>query len=145
MTTSGYVPSLRPENPFLYDPFRRPFHPSVLPFRSSLVREQNYFFVSLEIDSKKVDLSATFTCRVRAIRLKEGAGETPLTLKEEGPAVRRLGIALRTRGDDGADSYRIPCLVRTTKGTLRSARKPSASSMKEVRPSWYSRPYVFVI
>ena len=104
----------------------------VLPFRSSLVREQNYFFVSLEIDSKKVDLSATFTCRVRAIRLKEGAGETALALREDGPAVRRFGIALRTHGDDGVDSYRIPCLVRTTKGTLLAAYDIRRSSSNDL-------------
>lgn len=95
-----------------------PSGPVRLPFRTSLVADDNYFYVSLEIESGKVDLAAPFTCRVQAVRLEDGAGEHTLTVRETGAALRRLGVALRTHGDGGVDSYRIPGLVRTPKGTL---------------------------
>lgn len=91
---------------------------ALLPFRTTLVADNNYFYVSLEIQSSKVDLAQTFHCQVRAVRMDVGEGSQGLTLKESGPTLRRLGVALRTHGDDGVDSYRIPGLVRTPKGTL---------------------------
>ncbi len=92
-----------------------------LPLHGSLVGDQNYFYLSLEIDSRYVDMAAPFTCRIREIILKDTEGERALDLREDGPVLRRMGRSLRTHGDDGVDSYRIPCLVRTKKGTLLAA------------------------
>ena len=107
----AYAKEMACATPELSGPVRLSFH-------TSLVADENYFYVSLEIDSGKVDLAQPFTCRVQEVRLEDATGEQILTLHETGPVLRRLGVALRTHGDDGVDSYRIPGLVRTTKGTL---------------------------
>lgn len=86
-----------------------------LPFSVDLVAAVNHFYISLEIASRHADLAAPFSCTVKSIRLADG-GEVPF--KAVGDGVRRLGLALRTHGDDGSDSYRIPGLARTPKGTL---------------------------
>lgn len=44
--------------------------------------------------------------------------EPGIDFRSSGEGPRRLGIAFRTHGDDGSDSYRIPGLARTPKGTL---------------------------
>ena len=86
-----------------------------LPFNRPLVKGDNHFYISLNIASKKVDLSSVFSCGVKSISLD---GEKASFL-ELGPAGgRRYGIALRNHGDDGVDTYRIPGLATTKKGDL---------------------------
>lgn len=80
-----------------------------------LVRGKNYFYVSLEIDSKKVDdISRTFSLVVKDVRIN---GQAAVVNSDAGVS-HRLGIAVRQHGDDGVYSYRIPGLVTTDKGTL---------------------------
>lgn len=90
----------------------------LLPFSTPLVSDRNIFYLSLEIDSRRVDLSSTFKCRVVSLTVQGPDGKEKLSLKEDGPVLRRMALSLRTHGDDGVDSYRIPGIVRTPKGTL---------------------------
>ena len=86
-----------------------------LSFDRPLVKGDNHFYVSMNINSSKVDLSDTFTCKVSRITLD--GHEVPIT--EQGHSQgRRYGIALRNHGDDGVDTYRIPGLARMKNGKL---------------------------
>ena len=86
-----------------------------LSFDRPLVKGENHFYVSLNINSAKVDLSDTFSCEVKRI-VMDGI-EAPINA--QGPSQgRRYGIALRNHGDDGVDTYRIPGLARTRDGRL---------------------------
>ena len=86
-----------------------------LPFDRTLVKGENYLYVSLEVASKKVDLSGTFSCKVNSVTLDSGKADLEVSGPSEG---RRFGICLRTHLDNGSDTYRIPGLARTPKGTL---------------------------
>lgn len=59
-------------------------------------------------------------------RIAAGVGSidvsgTTVRLATTGPESQRIGTAVRLRGDDGSDTYRIPGLVRTTAGSLIAA------------------------
>ena len=91
----------------------------------SLVRDRNYFYLSLEVDSRKVDLSGTFGVAVESVELRcpvqDGSGSLlrQARIVSEGSLEgHRFGIALRNHKDDNVFSYRIPGLVTTPKGTL---------------------------
>ena len=91
----------------------------------SLVRDRNYFYLSLEVDSRKVDLSGTFGVAVESVELRcpmqDGSGSLlrQARIVSEGSIEgHRFGIALRNYKDDNVFSYRIPGLVTTPKGTL---------------------------
>ena len=86
-----------------------------LPFDRLLVKGDNHFYVSLNVASSKVGLADTYSCKVTSVTLDGGKA----SLNEHGsPDGRRFAIALRNRGDDGSDSYRIPALARTKDGGL---------------------------
>ena len=86
-----------------------------LAFDRPLVKGENHFYVSLNINSAKIGLADTFSCKVDRISLD--GGETAII--EHGPSWgRRYGVALRNHGDDGVDTYRIPGLAKTKKGDL---------------------------
>lgn len=87
----------------------------VLPFDRPLVKGENHFYVSIQVASKHIDLSDTFSCKVESLTIDgEKAG-----INEHGPSGdRRYGIALRNHGDDGVDTYRIPGLATTRSGDL---------------------------
>ena len=86
-----------------------------LPFDRPLVKGDNHFYVSLNINSSKIDLSETFSCGVKSLTINR----EEVSFEEKGPAGgRRYGVALRNHGDDGVDTYRIPGLARTKKGDL---------------------------
>lgn len=92
--------------------------PVLLRFHHRLVADDNYFYVSLELDSRKMDISESFLCEVRSACLDAGEGMQPLEVRQDGFPRRYAGVAVRNHLDDGVDSYRIPGLVRTGKGTL---------------------------
>lgn len=97
----------------------------------ALVKGKNYFYLSLEADSRKVDLGGTFGVSVESVELNcsavstggpgSGSGRVTRVAKivsegdEEG---HRFGIALRNYLDDNNFSYRIPGLATTPEGTL---------------------------
>lgn len=85
-----------------------------LPCGKALVDGPNYMYVSMEIAAEKVDLSMPFKADVQAISV-DGK---QVDIEKDGNAVRHLGTSVRQAGDDGSDSYRIPGLVTTKKGTL---------------------------
>ncbi|MBQ6184813.1 MAG: exo-alpha-sialidase [Bacteroidales bacterium] len=87
----------------------------VLAFDRPLVKGDNHFYVSMNVSSAKVGLSDTFNCSVTSITL-DGARAI---VNEHGTSTgRRYALALRNRGDDGSDTYRIPALARTKSGDL---------------------------
>ena len=86
-----------------------------LAFDRPLVKGDNHFYVSLNINSSKIDLTDTFSCKIDRISLNGGDA----AIIAHGPSAgRRYGVALRNHGDDGVDTYRIPGLARTKKGDL---------------------------
>lgn len=80
-----------------------------------LVKGDNYFYVSLEVDSAAItDLASTFEAEVGKVTV---SGQS-VSVSREGDTVRRLGVSVRNHGDDGVDSYRIPGLSTTPDGQL---------------------------
>jgi sialidase-1 len=63
------------------------------------------------------DIDGLITATVASIDVS--GQDVPLTT--EGPAGQRVGVAMRLRGEDGSDTYRIPGLVRTKAGSLLAA------------------------
>ena len=92
--------------------------PVLLSFHTPLTADENYLYVSMEIDSRKTDLSDVFRCEVGSLTLDDGGGPRKVEIRQHGFSERRLGVAVRDHGWDGVDSYRIPGLVCIPKGTL---------------------------
>ncbi len=81
----------------------------------SLKSGRHYFWLSVRI-RPDADLSHRVGAVCRTLSTSSLAAVTP---NDESPGVRqRIGIALRRHGDDQVDTYRIPALTRTPKGTL---------------------------
>ena len=55
---------------------------------------------------------------INAVSLLESSGESISIEKNNLEEKKRLGIAVRKAGDDGVNSYRIPGIITTDKGTL---------------------------
>ena len=88
---------------------------AVLNFEQDLVKGENHFYVSLCVAGSKVGLADTFGCRVERVRLDE----VQMDFEEFGESDgRRYALALRDRGDDGADTFRIPGLATAKNGDL---------------------------
>ncbi len=79
-----------------------------------LVPGWNYFFISLNADPKKLELGQSFELKVNDVKV---SGESR-DFVCQGDNTFRFGVSVRTHNDDGVDSYRIPGLVTTKKGTL---------------------------
>ncbi len=81
--------------------------------RRGLKDGENRLSISVE-PSTEADLAARITATVTEVLLSNGT-----TLIPEGIATaQRIGVALRTAGQDNCHTYRIPGLVTTNKGTL---------------------------
>lgn len=75
----------------------------------------NYFYLSIKTDPKKIDDRAeTFNVNIDKISIN---GKNAV-LKQDGSTVHRHGTALRQHGDDNVFAYRIPGLTTTANGTL---------------------------
>jgi sialidase-1 len=75
---------------------------------------KNVFWLSAKLKNA-ADLSHRLSAA--CLRIETSAGE--LAPRDENPGVRhRFGIALRKEHDDGVDTYAIPVLATTPKGTL---------------------------
>lgn len=61
------------------------------------------------------DLDARLVLELAAV---QAGGEVVSPAAGSARAVQRIGVALRQRGDDGSDSYRIPGLTQTNAGSL---------------------------
>lgn len=74
----------------------------------------NVFWLSCRL-KPSADLGHKIDAACTAIETTAGK----LAPRDESPGVRkRIGVALRRRGDDGVHTYRIPALATTPKGTL---------------------------
>ena len=96
-----------------------------LPARQSLVKGDNWFYVSVSVDPRHIeDMSSVYSLSVDEVTVSgktyagASAGRCPASLEQEGCAGHRLAVALRDHGDDGVFAYRIPGLVTTPSGTL---------------------------
>ncbi|MGB0761310.1 MAG: sulfatase-like hydrolase/transferase, partial [Rubripirellula sp.] len=81
--------------------------------RRLLVEGDNYFWVACSLDPD-ADISGKVSATVRQLGFSNGEDRK----LDGGFQTQRLGVALRTRGDDGVHTYRIPGLATTTTGTL---------------------------
>lgn len=110
----GYTLKANPSYSLLKAEVRRPGSQVVLKPKDSwepLFPGVNYFWISVEMDPRKTQLSDVVTARVSA------APFTVVTVSPEG-IVHRMGVGVRKAGDDGSKAFRIPGLVTTKKGTL---------------------------
>lgn len=80
-----------------------------------LVKGDNYFWISFKLQPS-ASLDTHFTVALESVKI-EGEKVAIHHVKEQ-HVVHRTGYALRQAGDDNVDSYRIPGLVTTYKGTL---------------------------
>lgn len=97
-----------PENSFsmAQNPHKR------MVFRGDLeVKDTLYFTVFVQLNDE-VDLLGKLTVECVGIKTNRGYQRV------EGRGEYRLGVALRQRGDDGVDTYRIPGIATTNNGTL---------------------------
>lgn len=80
-----------------------------------LQKGRNYCYVSVRVDSRKLkDMCETITSDITGVKVS-GVTYKP---NVAGSNVRRIGIGVRQKGDDGVVAYRIPGLVTTKAGTL---------------------------
>jgi sialidase-1 len=74
----------------------------------------NWFWISVVLKDD-ADIDGRIAVALRRVV----AGGRVFAAKDAGPATPlRIGVGLRLRGDDGSDSYRIPGLATTKKGTM---------------------------
>lgn len=76
---------------------------------------KHYFWLSVALNGTP-ELTHRIAARLLSVDLIDG--RTLLPQKKTETAPQRIGIALRQHGDDGVDTYRIPGLATTNKGTL---------------------------
>ena len=98
--------------------FGRPEPPEkILHFagRAALKKGDHYFWVSFKLKSH-----ANLLHRIDAgcLSIHTAQGEVLTANESSPPVVQRIGLALRKHGEDGADTYRIPGLAVTPRGTL---------------------------
>ncbi|MEO6682614.1 MAG: sialidase family protein [Ginsengibacter sp.] len=77
----------------------------------------NYIWIGATLKDD-VSLDTDFT--LQAVSLKDKEGNTLSINKDQSNHSKRTGIAIRKINDDGVNSYRIPGIVTTDKGTLLS-------------------------
>ena len=86
-----------------------------LRFDQRLFPWTNYFYVSLAV-AKDTPLTFKFEPQVKEVLFNGSAqGRITRTRRTDG---HRLALAVRTAGDDGVHTYRIPGLATTAEGTL---------------------------
>lgn len=84
-----------------------------------LVKGKNYFYLSFTPDSRKLDLSGTYTVEIKEVSVRSVSGEEhKAKLIGNTSSRHRYGVALKNHMDEGVAAYRIPGLVTTPKGTL---------------------------
>ncbi len=75
---------------------------------------KSYFYVSATLDPSEVKMDESFTARVTRV----SAGGSSVKFDQDEKVFHRPGLAVRNRGYDGVDSYRIPGLVTAKDGSL---------------------------
>ncbi len=95
-------------------PFRLDGESCVIKGDMDLPAGTTHFWVAVSLASK-VDIDQ----RIRALCSQVVIDRQAVAVKvPDRPISQRLGVALRSRGDDGIDAYRIPGLATTNQGTL---------------------------
>ncbi len=98
------VASVSPAGPSFTIPVDLAFAPGI-----------HYLWVSVQLkDQTVLDRAIEIHCA----KLTDEKGKTHKVQEIEGRFVKRQGVAIRKAGEDGVDTYRIPGLVQTDKGTL---------------------------
>lgn len=87
----------------------------VLKGEQKLFPGTNYFWVSLQM---KPDASLLEKITVQLEEVRVDRQSMPLNMVSEQGIIHRMGVGVRHAGDDGSNSFRIPGLVTTNKGTL---------------------------
>lgn len=85
-----------------------------------LVTGKNYFYLTIDLSSKKVrDISQTIEISDVKTSLNTNSEHKDINYAEKcNYNVQRMGVKVRTYGDDNSLFYRIPGLVTTNRGTL---------------------------
>ena len=81
----------------------------------SLSQGVQYFWLSVSLNESP-DLTGKIGVKLTNVTLSDGS-QLGVGM-EVAPRPQRLGIALRQKGQDGIDTYRIPGIATTNKGTL---------------------------
>jgi len=85
--------------------------------RLPLAPGENWLWVCVRL-TDTADIDGRIDASIRSLTV---SGST-IAVGDGAPAgAQRIGVALRVRGDDGSDTYRIPGLARTNKGSLIAA------------------------
>ncbi len=78
-----------------------------------LQKGHNYFWISYEL-KEAIDLTSKVSASIEDVKINNKS----IITKEDTPKALRLGVALKQHNDDGIDTYRIPGLATSNKGTL---------------------------
>ena len=76
----------------------------------------NYFWVSIKMKRNAPLATTKFTVKIDAVKIS--GSKVPVRMAQAEPVTHRVGLAVRTAGDDGVAAYRIPGLVTTKRCTL---------------------------
>ncbi|MFB9864388.1 exo-alpha-sialidase [Rufibacter immobilis] len=76
---------------------------------------KHYLWFSAKL---KESANPDHTVELHATHLTKAGGQRQPVLEDNSVYAKRIGVALRKAGDDGVDTYRIPGIVTTKKGTL---------------------------
>jgi sialidase-1 len=87
---------------------------AVIRGRLPLQTGDNSLWVSLRLKNT-ADLDGKVHARVTGLQLANAEVDLP---PPAAPLAHRIGVAVRLRGEDGSDTYRIPGLARTNAGSL---------------------------
>src|SRR5690606_23300016 len=86
-----------------------------IPVDISLKSGLHYFWVSVTLkESADIDHKIELHCT----GLTDSDNGTYRIVEEESDYAKRIAVAVRKAGDEGVDTYRIPGIVTTDKGTL---------------------------
>ncbi|MBK8657144.1 MAG: exo-alpha-sialidase [Haliscomenobacter sp.] len=86
-----------------------------LPFDVAFAPGIHYLWVSVQL---KPETRLDRAIEIHGAKLTDEKGKTHKIQETEGRFVKRQGVAIRKAGEGGVDTYRIPGLVQTDKGTL---------------------------
>ncbi|KAA6435939.1 glycosyl hydrolase [Rufibacter glacialis] len=86
-----------------------------VPVQLRLKPGKNYLWFSAKL---KESANPDHLVELHATHLTKAGGQKQPVLEDNSVYAKRIGVALRKAGDQGVDTYRIPGIVTTKKGTL---------------------------
>lgn len=111
---SGKTRSANTSYSILKSEIIQPDYNVVLTADQELFPGVNYFWISVEMNTT-ASLLNQIQANIPVVKVDNKPAITDIKAKGD---IHRLGIGVRHAGDDGAESYRIPGLVTSNKGTL---------------------------